>query len=767
MRRMFARWSPAAAGVLAALAVYAFAVPLQPLDERAPVPGTVVLDAKGVELQRDAAEGLRIPVALDQVAPIMVEAVLAAEDGRFWLHPGVDPLAVLRAAVRYRSHPSGASTITQQIARRLYLADSDAPRLLRKAREALIALQLEARYSKAELLAAYLNDVYYGRGAYGVEAAARVYFGVGAGHLDLPQASFLAGLPQLPAVYGSRDSALAERRQRYVLDRLVARGAVTRVEADRAAATALALEPPDAEPIALHFLELVSDELRRVRPDLAGRPGLVIETTLDASLQREAERVVRVRLEQIADRGAGNAAVTVLDPRSGRILAMVGSGGFFAEPDGQINMALAPRQPGSALKPFLYAAAFERGFTAATTVLDVPTTFDTPSGPYAPVNYDLRFHGPISVRTALASSFNVPAVRTLNRIGVDAFLELAHRVGLRTLDATEAYGLALTLGGGEVTLLDLTAAYGAIANEGRLVEPFAIARVRDGAGRLLYEHRAGQSAQVLSAQHAYLLADILSDPVARVPGFGRFSALDTPSGAAVKTGTSAGFRDNWTVGFTAERVVGAWVGNADRSPMHDVSGVDGAAPIWRDVLEAAVEGLPAGPFERPAGLVRVTVCAPTGLLPGDHCPSPVGEWFVQGTEPARAERYYVLDRSGQLAVDPPVEARAWAVDAGLRVATGPAGADAIEPAVHIVQPGAGSVLFRSPELQHQELLLRASVPRNTEHVQFRVDGAPIGEIDGDLALMVWRLEPGVHTLEVVASLTDGTTASARSRYEVR
>ena len=363
---------------------------------------------------------MRISVRLDEVAANAVAATVAAEDQCFWRHPGVDPLTIARAARDLPSRPSGASTITQQLARRLYLpadgADGSPGLLVRKGREALIALQLEARHSKQELLEAYLNHVYYGRGAYGMEAAARLYFGVSARHLDLAQASYLAGLPQLPGVYGdAADVAGARARQRYVLDRLVALGEASPAAATEAAGAPLAFVDEDELPLAPHFVGMVEAELARVRPDLAGRPGLVIATTLDASLQREAARSVRAQLGRIADRGAGNAAV--LDPASGALHALVGSAEFEEARAGQVNMALAPRQPGSALKPLLYAAAFERGYTAATLLLDVPTSFETPLGTYEPVNFDLRSLGPTPLRVALASSLNVPAVRTLERIG--------------------------------------------------------------------------------------------------------------------------------------------------------------------------------------------------------------------------------------------------------------------------------------------------------------------------------------------------------------
>ena len=364
---------------------FVFLAPLAPLEERMSQPGAVVVAADGSVIWYDVADGLRITVALDDVSPIMIEATLAAEDGRFRQHPGIDPLAIARAVRDYREAPSGASTITQQLARRLYLAESSTPLPVRKAWEALTALQIEARYSKDEILAAYLNTVFYGRGAYGIEAAAQIYFGVSADQLDLPQAAYLTGLPQLPATYGD-DPQAARARQRYVLGRLVARGVVDAADAERAASAPLALREAQHAPLAPHAVGYVFDELTRLLPADATRDGLGVQTTLDAPLQREAERIVRLRLAELEELRAGNGAVLAIDPTSGRVRAMVGGADFDAADGGQINMAVQPRQPGSALKPFLYAAAFEQGFTAARMLLDVPATFTTPSGLYTPVN---------------------------------------------------------------------------------------------------------------------------------------------------------------------------------------------------------------------------------------------------------------------------------------------------------------------------------------------------------------------------------------------
>jgi penicillin-binding protein 1C len=651
---------------LATPLAYARVAPLGAPEERTAIPGTVVLDAHGVVLARDAMEGTRIPVALDQVAPSVVWATVSAEDRRFWQHPGIDPIAVARAVLR---GGSGASTITQQLARRLYLADDTGSLAARKAREALVALQLEAQRSKAQILALYLNDVYYGRGAYGIEAAARAYFGTSARDLDLAHAAYLAGLPQRPSAYDPEiDDGPARARQAYVLARMAEDGWITRAQADAAARRSVALLPAATPRIAPHFVAQALAELTRLRPDLSGRRGLVIETTLDAGLQSEADRLARLHLARLGDRNVTNAAVVAIEPGSGRVLAMVGSA-TDGDPShgGEVDMTTALRQPGSALKPLLYAAAFERGFTPATPLLDVPTTFRTERGPYTPLNYDRAFHGIVPLRTALASSLNVPAVRTLETLGVDAMLEISHRFGLATLSTPEAYGLALTLGGGEVRLLDLTSAYAALGASGELATPYAVARVRDVQGRILYERAPSAARRVLAPEHSYLLADILSDPDARILGFGETSPFDLPFPAAAKSGTTTGYRDDWTLGFTPEIAVGVWVGNADGSPMQGVSGVDGAGPIWRDVMSAAAFGRRMTWPSRPAGIVETTVCAPTGLLPGPDCLAPMRELFVSGTQPTVAETFYVRQPDGRVAVDPPAEARAWALEAGYRV----------------------------------------------------------------------------------------------------
>jgi membrane carboxypeptidase/penicillin-binding protein PbpC len=395
-------------------------------------------------------------------------------------------------------------------------------------------------------------------------------------------------------------------------------------------------------------------------------------------------------------------------------------------------------------------------------LLDVPSSFTSDGGLYQPLNYDRRFNGPVTLRTALASSLNVPAVRTLDALGVDALLTTAHRFGLSTLTDAEVYGLALTLGGGEVRLLDLTNAYAALANGGGLSTPYAIERIRDASGAVVYQHDTRPTQRVLSEEHAFILADVLSDSDARERGFGYAPTLRLPFRAAVKTGTTTEFRDNWTLGFTPQRAVGVWVGNADNTPMRNVSGIEGAGPIWRGVMEAAMADTSAEWPGPPEALLRAPVCVPTGLLPGPDCPVIVEEWFVAGSEPEETEDYYLRDEIGHLLIDPPAEARAWAAAAGFALSDGTES----QAAAFVVQPAHGSVLFLAPELPSQSVLLRASPPSGTLAVEFLIDGRVV-ESARPGAAVLWHLEPGIHVLEVRASLVDGRVATAQSEFEVR
>ncbi|GAB4332785.1 MAG: hypothetical protein Kow0010_18850 [Dehalococcoidia bacterium] len=749
------------AGALAGVVAFAYLAPLPAESSAAPPVGTVVLASDGTILWRDTATGIRIPVTLDAVSPAVIDATIATEDQRFRQHPGVDPLAVARAILHFPRERSGASTITQQLARSLYLGGTALPLPLRKAREAVYALQLDARLGKDAILERYLNEAYYGRGAYGIEAAARVYFGVSAANLDIARAAYLAGLPQQPWI-GDLGGEEALRRQHHVLDRMLATGRLTPIE--HASALAVEITPLDepTPPIAPHFVRFALDELQRAAPDLRHRPGLIIETTLHPLLQAGAEQQALLQLERLQDSRANNAAVLVLDPRDGRILAMAGN----VTPSGlgaDYNFAVEPRQPGSALKPFLYGLALQHGYTAASPLLDVPTTLPVRDGVYTPMNYDESYRGVVTLRTALASSLNVPAVRVADQLGVDSFLRELHRYGLSTLTAFDQYDLALALGAGEVRMVDLAAAYGVLATNGVHREPFAIARVRDARGNILYERPSMPGRQVISPEVAFLLTDILADPHGRIAGFGPGSVLELPFPAAVKTGTTTEFRDNWTVGYTPRQVVAVWVGNADNRAMRNVSGISGAAPIWAEVMKLARNVQGPEPFTPPPGLVRAAVCHPTGLLPGPNCPIVADEWFLPGTTPADTESYYVRDVSGQLAIDPPPLARPWLAHGRYPLAAPASPGDTLA----IVQPADGAVLFIAPELQRQELIVRVSCPTSVSRLVVRNGSDLLATADGCPGRIVATLATGTHNLRVEAVLDDGRVLHASSRYEVR
>ncbi len=642
---------------------------------------TRILDRNGNVLYEmiDPSAGRRTYVTLDKISPYVVAATIATEDKGFYSHPGFDPVAVLRALWQnYTSGEvvSGASTITQQLARILLLGPEERfeRSYRRKAREIILAAEITRRYSKDEILELYLNEIYYGNLAYGVEAAAQTYFGVGADQLTLAQAAFLAGLPQAPSVYDvytNRDVTLERAEQVLVLmfQASQEQGCIYVSNNQQpvcvdAVAAAQALDElrqytfhnPDVQIRYPHWVNYVRSLLEsQFDPQTIYRSGFTVYTTLDPGLQDAAQQIVREQIAQLTANHATNGALVAIRPSTGEILAMVGSVDF-GDPaiSGQVNMALAPRQPGSSIKPFTYLAAFEKGWTPATLIWDVPSEFP-PSGdpadprpPYKPVNYDGRFHGPVTVRTALANSLNIPAVKALQFVGIydDATLPgeqglvaMMKRLGITTLTRDD-YGLALTLGGGEVTLLEHTAAFAVLANGGRRVPPVAITRIEDHNGNVIYEYQPPAGDQVLRAEHVFLISDILSDNEARAMEFGRNSVLHLPFQAAAKTGTTNDFRDNWTMGYTPDIAVGVWVGNADYTPMQNTTGLTGAAPIWAQFMQTAVQQLTGGnptAFVKPAGVVEETVCAISGTKPSKWCPEQRREYFAADQPPLSKE----------------------------------------------------------------------------------------------------------------------------------
>ena len=594
----------------------------------------------------DPQAGKRTWVPLSQVSPYLQGATIATEDRDFYSNTGVDLVAVLRALYYNLTEGkivSGGSTITQQLARNVLLEPEERAEqtLWRKLREAVLALELARRYPKDTILEIYLNQIYYGNLAYGIEAASQTYFGKHASDISLAEAALLAGLPQAPASYDPLVNPAAPKvRQQTVLSLMVEAGYITQDQATAALAEELHYLQPMLEFPAPHFVVYVRQLLEtRYGPDLIYRePGLRVYTTLDPRLQHMAETELASQLEALRDLEVTNGAVVILNARTGEVLAMVGSRDFNdAAISGQVNMAVQPRQPGSAIKPLTYLAAFERGWTPATLLMDVPVAYpDGRGGQYRPTNYDGKFRGPVLLRSALANSLNIPAVKTLEFVTVPGLQEMAQRLGITTLTRDD-YGLSLTLGGGEVSLLELAGALQAIASGGRRQPTTAILRVTDGLNRPIEEFRPDAGLQVLRPEHAYLISHILSDNQARTPVFGPNSPLKLSRPAAAKTGTTNDFRDNWAIGYTPELVVGVWVGNADNHPMRGVSGVSGAGPIWHSIMENALAGLPVSDFVRPPGIVELEICSESGTRPGPLCPERKLELFAYDQPPLGPE----------------------------------------------------------------------------------------------------------------------------------
>jgi len=600
---------------------------LETLSESSSFETTVIYDRDGQELYQVLGEGLRTRIPLEQIPQHMIDATISVEDDTFYENTGIDLPSILRAAsqyIRYGYIVSGGSTITQQLIRNT-LFDYEYRNELtlnRKIDEALLALILTQKMDKDEILELYLNEIYYGNLAYGVEAAAQTYFGKPASELTLGEAALLAGLPQAPADLDplNPDPNVQRRvmeRRRLVLDLMLKEGYITESEANRAYAEPLTYAPRDIrldraphfvvyaqsalENLLVHELGFNQEEIRKV---IAGG-GLQVYTSLDMGYQRLAEDIARNQVAQLkAAHNMNNAAVVILRPDTGEILAMVGSVDYDDESiDGNVNMAVATRQPGSAMKPFTYAAAIEKGWTPAQVIWDTEIQIGLPGQqPYIPRNYDGQFHGPVRIREALANSYNIPAVQTLRYVGVDYLLWMMSRVGVTSLgNDPSQYGLSLTLGGGEVSPLELTNAYAVLANGGTYVPHRAILCITNTRGEILYEYEQNcplgtrltersrsinaNGRQVLDPRIAFVISDILSDNEARSAAMGANSPLYTPGlPTSVKTGTTNDYKDNWTVGYTRNIAVGVWTGNSDNTPMVNISGLHGAAPIWHDII---------------------------------------------------------------------------------------------------------------------------------------------------------------------------------------
>jgi penicillin-binding protein 1C len=597
----------------------------------------------------------RVPISIAQVPEDLKHATVAVEDKDFYKHGGFDVLTILRIPynIVFKQRVVGGSTLTQQLVKNVFLTNERS--VVRKFKEIVLSIQIERKFSKDQILEMYLNEAPYGGTAWGVGTASEVYFNKPVSQLNLVESAILAGLPQRPSAYspytGKSDESgtpLWKVRARGVLRRMREDGFITEAAFTQASTDldTVQFQRAAAEIKAPHFVFYVRDKLVEMYgEEVAERGGFKVTTTLDSDLQNQAQTVVKEEIDKVTDFHITNGSAVVMDPRNGEILGMVGSKDYFAEDiDGQFNVAVdGLRQPGSSIKPVTYLAMFQRGFTPASILMDVDTTFRANANnpgekPYQPRNYDGKFHGPVNLRNSLGSSLNIPAVKSMGIVGIDNFLNLAYSMGFNTLEPSpenlKRFGLSLTLGGGEVHLIDTVSAYSAFANGGHKIEPVSILKVEDKDGKTVFEHRAVQGPEVIKPEEAFLINNILSDNTARLMAFGANSLLNTGKPIAVKTGTTNEQKDNWTIGWSQEVMVGVWVGNNDNTSMTRVaSGITGASPIWRRIINYALEkGYKAPEWVVPPNVEQVDVDELSGYPKHDEFPSRK-EWVIKGTLP--------------------------------------------------------------------------------------------------------------------------------------
>ncbi len=753
----------------------------------------------------DPNAGRRVEVPLDRISPYLIQATVSTEDANFYEHSGVDPVALLRAvyyAVLEREFVSGASTIPQQLVKMLFLSPERSWQ--RKIKEAILATEVSRTFTKDEILQIYLNEVYYGNLAYGINAATETYFGKETAELTLAEAALLAGLPQLPAYYDPYTFPdRAKNRQAVVLGLMVDSNLITPQQANEAWLQPLTYVPLSYEFESPHFVLYVRQQLEALfQQQGLEKAGLNITTSLDPQLQALAEQTVREQVAALAERNVSNGALVALDPTTSEIRALVGSADFDnVEIDGQVNMALAPRQPGSSIKPFVYLAAFEQhNWTPGTLIADIKQEFpDGANPPYVPTNYDMQEHGMVTVRTALANSYNIPAVRALQTVTLPEFLPLARRLGITTLTRPD-YGLSLSLGGGEVPLLELTGAFGVLANNGVRQAPVSILKIEDNTGNVICDAatnipcRFGGGTnggdQVVDPGDAYLLTAILSDNAARTPAFGGNSPLNLGRPAAAKTGTTNDYRDSLTVGYTPQLVTGVWVGNTDNSPMDRVAGSGGAALVWNRFMSAALANAPVENFSVPDGIQSVEICEDTGAQPSPACPQRIQFPFRADRAPLPAEQdlwqLIRLDRvSGKLATEfTPAEAieerafkvypdeyRQWAEEHG--IPQPPREASDVftsEPRLSIREPAQGATVGNTVTVMGSATVAgfaNYELQYGISHDPGAFSGAIWGPVDvpvEDGILGYWEttgLENGPHTLRLVVRDQVGNAYESR------
>ncbi|HLC38560.1 MAG TPA: PBP1A family penicillin-binding protein [Patescibacteria group bacterium] len=722
---------------------------------------TQITDRNGNLLYAIYGNQKRISLKYNEIPDSVKNATIAAEDANFYHHHGIDFRGVARAlyndVFRRSKYLQGGSTITQQYVKNALLYPKRT--LIRKIKEAILAIELEIMFSKDEIVTMYLNEIPYGSNAYGVEAASQTYFDKNAKDLTLAESAILAAMTRAPSYYspygGHSDELL--KRKNYVLDRMVNLKMISKEDATKAKKQKIVFARRKENIIAPHFVMYVKEVLAAKYGDqIVEEGGLKVTTTLDPDKQKIAEEVIEQESKKVLSHsGASNAGIVSIDPKNGQILAMVGSIDYFnLENQGNVNVTIAKRSPGSSFKPIVYATAFKDKWSPASTLFDLTTDF---GGGYTPDNYNGRTSGPVSIRHALANSLNIPAVKMLYLAGMNNSLNTAHEMGITTLNDPDRYGLSLVLGGGEIKLLELTGAYSVFANQGSKFDVSPILKVTDSRGKVLEEKKDTKPKQILDSQIAYEISSILSDNQARSPMFGSRSALYFPDRTvAAKTGTAQNYRDAWTVGYTPSLVTGVWVGNNDNSPMYNNgAGAMAAAPLWHSFMEKSLSGKPNEDFAKPQGIQDATVDALTGLLPGKT--SPLGlrtDIFASWQLPKdRADLYTTatIDMScgDKLATDltPPSlkkevtfanihsevpdkpnwegPVRAWAKSAGLGslapTEVCPIHTEANKPKIVITSPTAGANVSGGTTIK-----VSVTAPNGVSKVQYYIDDIYVG-----------------------------------------
>jgi len=617
---------------------------------------TRIYDRKGDLLYSVFQDENRYYVKLEDIAEKAQQATIAIEDKDFYENKGFSVTGYMRSFFRLifsRRISGGGSTITQQLVKNVLLSPEQTP--TRKIKELILAIQVDQRFEKNEILEMYLNNIPYGGTAVGIEAASQMYFGKKANELDIAESAFLAGLPQSPSIYSPfTGNKYYVDRTKAVLRMMVNEKYITKEESEAALSKIenYKFSQKDTAIRAPHFVFYIKEVIARQFGEQALETGgLQVTTTLDFDIQKEAEEIVKAEIDKLEGFNVSNGAAMVTDPKTGEILAMVGSKDYFAEDmDGNFNAAYsARRQPGSSLKPVIYAAALEKGYTAATLFMDTKTEFhtgDPVDKPYIPVNYDGKFRGPVQMRFALGNSLNIPAVKALAQVGIRDAMQTGYDMGIENWEPTTknmlTVGLSLVLGGRETSLFDEMKAYGTLSNKGVRQDLISVLKVEDSNGKKLFEYKEKKGSQVISEDSAFIISHVLLDNNARAEAFGTGSQLRIPGKTvAVKTGTTDEKRDNWTIGYTPSFVVGVWVGNNDNTPMNPriASGITGASPIWNKIMAYVLKEKKDEQFDVPGGVTAVTIDGFAGGLPKDGQPQRV-EYFVKGTEPTAISPVY-------------------------------------------------------------------------------------------------------------------------------